>query len=1217
MAATNRLLIALLPLLLPAAAQEAVLEVGVPYRGRLEAPVIPTASPTAISLKLVLEQETDLTLDLRSLAFDPWIRLMDESGDELAADEDGGPGWQAMIRGQSMAAGKYLVQVGAQNDAVGSFELRCLGAVMELTPEQIREWEEVNSRAMVDYARRRLSAQPQLMIEALDQRASMRIGYGEWSASVEDLEMALQLQGEAQTAAPMQLGRLWVNLGYCRSQLGWNDSAVDAYRQGCASWEQGGPDAATLGLTFNSLALELSLLGRHEEAREAWQRGLDLVQSQGSDAQRQLLQVRNVEALMAGEEGSFEEEVRLHQEVLRQRRELLGPEADEVLTSLENLGKALTVIGDFESARAVLEESLALTTRRHGLESRLAAESQLALAHLLIKSGDLERAEKLLRQSRATYEAVVGLDNSNLQAWANALAITLDRMGRHREARIEFETALDLARTHSGDDSLDAATASNNFGNFLYDQLQYEAAYAHCNTALTILEQKVAADHPDLVPALNNLGLILLDSGELPRALEYFQRCLAIRLRVLPSPHAEISEAYNNLGVVELGLGNLEEARHWHTQQIAMDQQLYATDHLMTSYGWHNLGYVEDAAGNLQKARDCFAASLRLRLDLLGPDHPLTISDEELLVYVEMDLGNVEQSVRHALAALESRERHFARTQGGFTSSERQAWLTDFRSSFRWLLATGAHLHSDSELRHDLLNAVLRWKSLVSRTVGSSWVNRLFDSHSDTRTLVLDLQLTSAALSQAWLRSQDASKLDDLQRLTQLREDQERELLSLLDSPRASRAFGIDELRQALPPGAAWVGMADYSSYQPARLQNGSVIEAGTLAQSSLEAWVVTEKDLFQITLADLESVMDAVPAWSQVRGRGGRTLEATSNDPLADCRHLHQLLWQPLAEVLADYSTIVVSMPPSLAGLPMGILLGENDRFLVEDHRFLYLPDPSDLAASRTSLEHPSPSLLSVGGLDYSAAPTEDSIAGQRTGELQTWLPLRHAGDEAAAVQSLHQQRPGAGPSLLLTASEAIEQRLKTEMGGHQVVHLATHAFFLSQREAALGGLDRFDETGQVNLREGEAMALAATPGLLSGLVCTGANTRGGDQEEDGLLTAEEISWLDLSAVDLVVLSACETALGRSEAGLGMVSLQRAFLDAGARTVVASLWPVDDLSTRLLMESFYGQLWQQGQGRLDALHQAQRQILQQQRQGSGGVEPALWGAFVLSGAWR
>ena len=161
-----------------------------------------------------------------------------------------------------------------------------------------------------------------------------------------------------------------------------------------------------------------------------------------------------------------------------------------------------------------------------------------------------------------------------------------------------------------------------------------------------------------------------------------------------------------------------------------------------------------------------------------------------------------------------------------------------------------------------------------------------------------------------------------------------------------------------------------------------------------------------------------------------------------------------------------------------------------------------------------------------------------------------------------------------------ALEGHLKT-CRSPRVLHLATHGFFLAdqprdpnkeRRDLEAVGFTSGSELGRLS------GASLENPLLRSGLALAGVNSwlKGGSppgEAEDGLLTAEDVSGLDLLDTDLVVLSACETGLGEIHVGEGVFGLRRAFVLAGAKTLVMSLWKVPDQQTQELMVDFYGRI--------------------------------------------
>jgi CHAT domain-containing protein len=159
--------------------------------------------------------------------------------------------------------------------------------------------------------------------------------------------------------------------------------------------------------------------------------------------------------------------------------------------------------------------------------------------------------------------------------------------------------------------------------------------------------------------------------------------------------------------------------------------------------------------------------------------------------------------------------------------------------------------------------------------------------------------------------------------------------------------------------------------------------------------------------------------------------------------------------------------------------------------------------------------------------------------------------------------------------------------------------------------------------MRPPGAAALAAgaadNPLLRSGLALAGANRRdeAGEGAEDGILTADEVAAMDLGGVEWAVLSACDTGIGETRAGEGIFGLRRAFLVAGARTVLTSLWTIRDEVVRAWSGALYHSRFHDGLDTAAAVQRADRRLLETRRAAGESTHPFFWAAFVAAGEWR
>jgi CHAT domain-containing protein len=204
-----------------------------------------------------------------------------------------------------------------------------------------------------------------------------------------------------------------------------------------------------------------------------------------------------------------------------------------------------------------------------------------------------------------------------------------------------------------------------------------------------------------------------------------------------------------------------------------------------------------------------------------------------------------------------------------------------------------------------------------------------------------------------------------------------------------------------------------------------------------------------------------------------------------------------------------------------------------------------------------------------------------------------------------------------VLTGRDATETAVKHAMEGRGVIHLATHGFFLGEAcDDAPAGTRGVGGLVRTSRRHSDVVD---NPLLLSGIALSGANehrTTSGSAD-DGILTAEEVAALDLHAADWAVLSACDTGVGEVKAGEGVFGLRRAFQIAGARTVIMSLWSIDDEAVRTWMRALYEYRFRDGRSTADAVRDATTSVISARRARGKSTHPFYWGGMVAVGEWR
>jgi CHAT domain-containing protein len=503
--------------------------------------------------------------------------------------------------------------------------------------------------------------------------------------------------------------------------------------------------------------------------------------------------------------------------------------------------------------------------------------------------------------------------------------------------------------------------------------------------------------------------------------------------------------------------------------------------------------------------------------------------------------------------------------------------------------------------------------------------------------LAVRTQLAALLLAPADVKDKD--RPERLRRLTRRKEELERALAGRLPerTRRPARAPASPAaLARALPRRAAFLDLLRYHTYEVKKHRWGAARYVGFV--------LARGRSVRRVELGPAAPLEKALKRWRQDIAQQRRSAAAAQ---------LRRRLWRPLAQHLPRRTnTVYLSPDGALSALPWAALPGRTKgTVLLERYAFALVPHgPFLLEQLRQSAPRPKGGvLLALGGVRYDRTPRPPRQAPkdlpalrppERGGKAGPWPYLPGTDPERDRVAELgHRRRPPLRV-VRLSGARAGAAALLARLPQARWAHLATHGFFAAPRSDVRKHLyDRRDFLLGVGAeRRGAA---ARSPLAQSGLVLAGANRKG----SGGILTAEVIVGLNLSGLELAVLSACETGLGEAAGGEGVFGLQRAFHLAGTRSVVASLWRVDDRATAALMALFYHHLWEKNLPPLQALRQAQLELyrhpeavraLARRRgpafdkavkrvarptakgQGRRGRAPVKhWAGFTLSGAGR
>ena len=680
--------------------------------------------------------------------------------------------------------------------------------------------------------------------------------------------------------------------------------------------------------------------------------------------------------------------------------------------------------------------------------------------------------------------------------------------------------------------------------------------------ALAIYE-KLAPNSLEVATTLNNLGNVARSRGDLARAEQYYQQALAIYEKLAPNS-LEVATATLNLGNVALDRGDLVRAEQYYQQALAIQEQL-APNSLQVATTLHNLGVAASNRGDLARAEQYYQQALAI-FEQLAPNSlevATTLQSLAILARQQKNYPQAQQHLQRALAIYETQR----------TAVQDPETKTAFAETYFNAYTLQAQLALDQQQPQQAALALERSRA---RTLAELMHTRDLPVPPNAPQALRDLIAQQEQLQRDFLllaRQQRQTNPDDQDALQRL-QAQARQL--------ADRQRQLDQrLRQQFPQ------YADLLNPQPPDLKQ---LQAALDANTVLLYHAVADEELLIVAVSrqavrayrvkvDLRTLENDLAAFRKLVAKPPLERTASERRKLpALGQRLYATLIKPAEPSLKGATTVLLCPEGALNQLPWSALVVAVDKqgrptYWVE--RVAIGLTPSAGVYLQAKAVRPAARGVAIAAvsqyrrLEVAQAPKTAQLV-RRSG--------RALGDLPAVKQEVAQVRRLLGKQgvVAVLEAEATPERARQIAQRARVVHFACHA--------------RADDVDPLG----------------SGLLLSPAGS------DAGLLTAADVVSKWRLRADVVMLSACETAVGQVRRYEGMYGLARAFLFAGARSVGASLWRVDDVSTARLMGAFYRE-YAGGVPKAEALRRAQVGLLRDKRY----ADPYYWSCFVLMGAER
>ena len=999
-----------------------------------------------------------------------------------------------------------------------------------------------------------------------------------------------------------KLGNYYCDLGDYKKAVEFETMAMNLRKQ---SLGEKHPDYA---LSLSKLGNYYCDLGDYKKAVEFGTMAMNLrKQSLGEEHPDYALSLNNL-AVYYSNLGDYRKAVEFGTQAMNICKQTLEENHPGYATSLSNLASYYCDLGEYNKAIEI--GTMALNLRKHTLgEKHLDYALLLSnLAGYYSNLGEYNKAVELGTQALNIRKQALGEKHPDYASSLNNLANYYYSLGDYNKA-VELGTqALNIRKQTLGEKHPDYASSLGCLANYYSRLGNYNKAIELGRQALNIRKQTLGEKHPNYASSLGCLADYYSRLGNYNKAIELGRQALNIRKQTLGENHPNYATSLNNLANYYSGLGDYNKAVELGTMAMNTQKQTLGENHPNHATSLNNLADYYNSLRDHNKAVELETLAMNIYKETLGEKHPDYASSLSNLASYNYQCRNYQEAYRLLSKSIRIQKHIVLSMFKEATSRTRQTFWNKNNAEFDFFLSFCLKAH-DQERNGELYDYSALFTKGLLLNAETNARDVIFESGDTALVKQFDaLQSVRIMLNKQYEKPIAERKLncDSLENVAEL---MERELI------KSSKAYG--DFTRSLT--ITWKDVQN-------ELADGDVA-----IEFVSSPFPDNDNDsVMYIALALKKGYPEPklIPLFEE------KTLKELPNDNPNDAQQLFHLVWSPLLSELEGTRNVYFSPSGALynigiENLPISAAERMSDRYnmyRLSSTRLLAL-HPHSTSERKTAL---------FGGLDYEMTPQDVATNNLKNAYHSEFI----AQNRDASADFMERGGFGALPfslkevksaSKLLEANgyechlfegkDGTEEAFKSLSGKKvKVMHLSTHGAFVPKKEAKNTKQKnnfrfiRFDDAAPQAQEEDQSLTR-------SFLVMAGGNMLKNYDSipegiDDGILTAQEIAHTDLRGCDLVVLSACETALG-DITNEGVMGLQRGFKKAGANTILMSLWKVDDQASSLLLTKFYENLLSKKMPKIDALKKAQDYVRNYEIEVEGKKEkifsdPKFWTSFIL-----